>query len=173
VPRSTLPVYGRQLFPELLLGETLAQPEKSGETLFENDGVRLWTLPAVDAGIGIISFKSKMHAIGDEVLDGVLVALKQTAGSLDGLVIWHDAPFAVGANLKQISDACVAGDFERLVQTVAKFQKRQWRSSTRKSPWWLPCRAWRWVAVASSPCTLPSACWRWKAISVWSKSASG
>ena len=123
VPRSTLPVYGRQLFPELLLGETLARPESSGETLFENDGVRLWCLPAVDAGIGIISIKSKMHAIGDEVLDGVLAALKQAAGSLDGLVIWHDAPFAVGANLKQISDACVAGDFDRLEQTVAKFQQ--------------------------------------------------
>ena len=123
VPRSTLPVYNRQLFPELLLGETLALPEKSGNTLFENDGVRLWTLPAVDAGIGIISFKSKMHAIGDEVLDGVLAALKQAAGSLDGLVIWHDAPFAVGANLKQISDACVAGDFDRLEQTVTKFQQ--------------------------------------------------
>ena len=123
VLRSTLPVYGRQLFPELLLGETLAKPENSGETLFENDGVRLWRLAAVDAGIGIISFKSKMHAIGDEVLDGVLAALKQAAGSLDGLVIWHDAPFAVGANLKQISDACVAGDFDRLEQTVAKFQQ--------------------------------------------------
>ncbi|TXT25086.1 MAG: 3-hydroxyacyl-CoA dehydrogenase, partial [Rhodocyclaceae bacterium] len=73
--------------------------------------------------IGIISFKSKMHAIGDEVLDGVLAALKQAAGSLDGLVIWHDAPFAVGANLKQISDACVAGDFDRLEQTVSKFQQ--------------------------------------------------
>ena len=123
VPRSTLPVYGRQLFPELLLGETLARPEGSGETLFENDGVRLWRLPAVDAGIGIISIKSKMHAIGDEVLDGVLAALKQAATSLDGLVIWHEAPFAVGANLNQISDACVAGDFDRLEQTVVKFQQ--------------------------------------------------
>jgi 3-hydroxyacyl-CoA dehydrogenase len=123
VPRSTLPVYGRQLFPELLLGETLARPEGSGETLFENDGVRLWILPAVDAGIGIISIKSKMHAIGDEVLDGVLASLKQAATGLDGLVIWHEAPFAVGANLKQISDACVAGDFDRLEQTVAKFQQ--------------------------------------------------
>ena len=123
VARSTLPVYRRQLFPELLLGETLAQAEGSGETLFENGGVRLWRLPAVDAGIGIISFESKMHAIGDEVLDGVLAALQQAAGSLDGLVIWHDAPFAVGANLKQVSDACVAGDFALLERTVAKFQQ--------------------------------------------------
>ncbi|WP_442771384.1 3-hydroxyacyl-CoA dehydrogenase family protein, partial [Zoogloea ramigera] len=50
VPRSTLPVYTRQLFPELLLGEAGARPEDSGETLFENGGVRLWRLPAVDAG---------------------------------------------------------------------------------------------------------------------------
>lgn len=92
-------------------------------SLFENEGVRLWRFPAVDAGIGIISIKSKMHAIGDEVLDGVLAALKQAATSLDGLVIWHEAPFAVGANLQQISDACVAGDFDRLEQTVSKFQQ--------------------------------------------------
>ena len=123
VPRSTLPVYKRQLFPELLLGEVGAQPESSGETLFEDDGVRLWSLPTVDAGIGIISFKSKMHTIGDEVLDGVLAAIKQAAGSLDGLVIWHDAPFAVGANLKQVNAACVAGDFGLLERTVAKFQQ--------------------------------------------------
>jgi len=74
VARSALPVYQRQLFPERVLGEVAASPEKSGETLFENDGVRLWTLPAVDAGIGILSFKSKMHTIGDEVLDGVIAA---------------------------------------------------------------------------------------------------
>ena len=123
VPRSTLPVYDRQLFPELLLGEAGTPPETAGETLFENDGVRLWCLPTVDAGIGIISFKSKMHAIGDEVLDGVQAALQQAAGSLDGLVIWHEAPFAVGANLKQISEACTTGDFDRLERTINKFQQ--------------------------------------------------
>lgn len=123
VPRSTLPVYERQLFPELLLGEAGAKPETAGETMFENDGVRLWCLPAVDASIGIISFKSKMHAIGDEVLDGVQAALQQAAGSLDGLVIWHEAPFAVGANLKQISEACTTGDFDRLERTINKFQQ--------------------------------------------------
>jgi len=52
VPRSTLPVYRRQLFPEWVLGERLVTLESFGETLFENDGVRLWRLPQVDAGIG-------------------------------------------------------------------------------------------------------------------------
>ncbi|MGE5946227.1 MAG: enoyl-CoA hydratase/isomerase family protein, partial [Betaproteobacteria bacterium] len=122
-PRSTLPVYQRQLFPERVLGEAGATPEKSGETLFENDGVRLWRLPAVDARIGIISVKSKMHTIGNEVLDGVIAAVRQAEQSLDGVVVWHEAPFAVGANLQQVGEACAAGQFEMLEQTVEKFQR--------------------------------------------------
>ena len=123
VPRSTLPVYQRQLFPERVLGEAAVSPEKSGETLYENDGVRLWRLPAVDSGIGIISFKSKMHTIGDEVLDGVITAVRQAEGSLDGVVVWHEAPFAVGANLQQVGEACAAGQFDVLEKTVEKFQR--------------------------------------------------
>jgi len=123
VSRSALPVYRRQLFPEAVLGETARPPEKSGETLFENEGVRLWRLPEVDAGIGILSFKSKMHAIGDEVLDGVLAAIAQAERTLDGVVVWHEAPFAVGANLKQISAACAAGQFDLLERMIERFQQ--------------------------------------------------
>jgi 3-hydroxyacyl-CoA dehydrogenase len=123
VARSTLPVYQRQLFPERVLGESGATPEKSGETLYENDGVRLWTLPAVDAGIGILSIKSKMHTIGDEVLDGVIAAVRQAETTLDGVVLWHEAPFAVGANLAQVTEAIAAGQFDLLEQTVEKFQR--------------------------------------------------
>jgi 3-hydroxyacyl-CoA dehydrogenase len=119
-PRSTLPVYGRQLYPEQVLGE--AAPD-AGTTLWENDGVRLWNLPARDARIGILSFKSKMHSIGEEVLDGVLEAVARAERDLDGLVIWHEAPFAVGANLQQVAEACKAGQFDRLEKTVAKFQQ--------------------------------------------------
>lgn len=123
VQRSALPVYRRQLFPERVFGETTQDPKKAGETLFENEGVRLWRLPAVDAGVGILSFKSKMHTVGDEVLDGILAALRHAETQLDGVVIWHEAPFAVGANLAQVSEACTAGDFVRLEQTVEKFQR--------------------------------------------------
>lgn len=119
-PRSTLAVYGRQLFPEQVLGE--AAPE-AGQTLWENEGVRLWNLPARDARIGILSFKSKMHAIGDEVLDGVHEAIARAERDLDGLVIWHEAPFAVGANLKQVAEACQAGRFDNLDKMVARFQQ--------------------------------------------------
>ena len=123
VPRSRLPVYGRQLFPERVLGEAALVPEKAGETLFENDGVRLWRLPEQDAGIGILSFKSKMHTIGDEVLDGVLAAIATAEDQLDGVVVWHEAPFAVGANLQQVGEACAAGLFDKLEGTVEKFQR--------------------------------------------------
>ena len=103
-----------------MLGE--AAPD-AGLTLWENDGVRLWCLPARDARIGIVSFKSKMHAIGNEVMDGLLEAIARAERDLDGLVIWHDAPFAVGANLQQVAEACQAGQFDLLEKTVARFQQ--------------------------------------------------
>jgi 3-hydroxyacyl-CoA dehydrogenase len=119
-PRSGLAVYGRQLYPEQVLGE--AVPER-GETLWENDGVRLWTRPDQDARIGILSFKSKMHAIGSEVLDGLIEAVARAERDLDGVVLWHEAPFAVGANLQQVAEACKAGQFDVLERTVAQFQR--------------------------------------------------
>lgn len=117
-PRSALPVYGRQLYPETVLGEA---PAAKGETVWENAGVRLWT-HAQDPKIAILSITSKMHAIGDEVLDGVLESVARAERDFDGLVIWHEAPFAVGANLQQVGEACAKGEFDLLEKTVSKFQ---------------------------------------------------
>ena len=122
-PRSSLPVYRRQLHPDRLFGEASAD---RGETLWESPqrgGVRLWRRPDQDAGIGILSFQSKMHAIGDEVMEGVLEAIARAELDLDGLVIWHEPPFAVGANLQQVAEACAAGRFALLEKMVAKFQQ--------------------------------------------------
>ncbi len=94
-PRSTLPVYQRQLFPDKLLGEE----RQYGETIFETDGVRCWH---TGDDIAIVSFKSRMHAIGDDVLDGVRQAITLAEEKYLGLVIWQtEAPFSVGANLKK------------------------------------------------------------------------
>jgi 3-hydroxyacyl-CoA dehydrogenase len=123
VPRPSLPVYARQLFPEQIVGAGGTAPEQAGETLYANEGVRLWRLPEIDAGIGILSVISKNHTLGNEVLDGILAAVRQAETTLDGVVIWHAAPFAVGANLKQVSEACAAGQFELLERTVEKFQR--------------------------------------------------
>ncbi|MBL8444815.1 MAG: 3-hydroxyacyl-CoA dehydrogenase/enoyl-CoA hydratase family protein, partial [Zoogloeaceae bacterium] len=118
-PRSDLGVYRRQLYPERVFGEDVRE---FGVTLWESDGVRLWLRPDQDARIGIVSFKSKMHAIGNEVLDGLVEVIERAERELDGLVIWHEAPFAVGANLQQVGEACRAGEFDRLERTVARFQ---------------------------------------------------
>lgn len=119
-PRPALPVYRRQLLPERLIGEAAVD---RGVTLWENPGVRLWHLPEVDPGVGILSFTTKMHTIGDEVLDGVIEAVAQCETRLEAMVLWHEAPFAVGANLSQVAQACVAGQFDVLEATVAKFQR--------------------------------------------------
>ncbi|MCC7483361.1 MAG: 3-hydroxyacyl-CoA dehydrogenase/enoyl-CoA hydratase family protein [Burkholderiales bacterium] len=94
-PRSVLPVYRRQPFPDRLLGE----PARYGEALFETDAVRFWH---TGDEIAILSFKSRMHAIGDDVLDGVQRALDEAERGFMGLVIWQtEPPFSVGANLKK------------------------------------------------------------------------
>ena len=129
--RSTLPVYARQLYPDTVHGET---PPDQGKTLWASEAVRLWTRPDQDARIGIISFVAKIHAIGDEVLDGLLEALSRAERDLDGAVIWHEAPFAVGANLMQVAEAIKLGEFNRLEHNVAKFQQVSMRIKHAQVP---------------------------------------
>jgi len=117
-PRSTLPVYQRQHYPEQVLGEA---PPRYGETVFENDGVRLWT---TGDGIGVLSFKTKLHVIGEEVLDGVLESLTIAEHQFSGLVLWQtEAPFSAGADLAQAAPVMRAGDFAAIAASVAKFQQ--------------------------------------------------
>ena len=94
-PRSRLPVYRRQTFPDRLLGEE----RQYGDTVFETDAVRCWH---TGDDIAILSFKSRMHTIGDDVLEGVLQAIDEAEGRYLGLVIWQtEPPFSAGANLKK------------------------------------------------------------------------
>lgn len=94
-PRPGLAVYRRQAFPDRLLGETV----RYGATIFETDAVRCWH---TRDDIAIVSFKSRMHTIGDDVLDGVLQALDEAERGYMGLIIWQtEPPFSVGANLKK------------------------------------------------------------------------
>ncbi|MBM3343998.1 MAG: 3-hydroxyacyl-CoA dehydrogenase, partial [Betaproteobacteria bacterium] len=93
--RSALPVYKRQPFPDKLLGEE----RQYGATIFETDGVRCWH---TGDDIAIVSFKSRMHAIGNDVLDGMQQAIDEAERNYQGLVIWQtEPPFSIGANLKK------------------------------------------------------------------------
>ncbi|HAS52051.1 MAG TPA: 3-hydroxyacyl-CoA dehydrogenase, partial [Gammaproteobacteria bacterium] len=117
-PRSALPVYQRQLYPEQVLGEA---PHRYGRTVFENTGVRLWT---TGDDIGVLNFKSKLHVIGDDVLDGVLEALNIAEQQFSGLVLWQTAaPFSAGANLAPVVPVLMAGDFAVIDRIVAQFQQ--------------------------------------------------
>lgn len=121
VKRPALPVYKRQLFPDKLLGENFSY----GETVFETDAVRLWHM---GDDIAICSFKSKMHVIGDDVLDGVLRAVSEAESKFKGLVLWQpEAPFSAGANLMQVLPAVQAKQYDAVRAIVAKFQQTSMR----------------------------------------------
>lgn len=121
--RSTLPVYQRQIFPERVYGESI----EKGRTLWENPEVRMWTSDdATDGGgsVPILSFKSKMCAVGPVVLEGIIEAVQRAEREHVGLVIWQgSAPFSVGANLKQIRPLLEQGDFAGLESIVSNFQR--------------------------------------------------
>ena len=116
-PRSTLPVYRRQLFPDRLLGEE----RQYGETVFETGEVRLWHM---GDSIAILSFKTKMHTVSNEVLDGILRAVDEAEAHFTALILWQsEPPFSAGANLLQLMQgvqepAPDAGLFGKLKQAA-------------------------------------------------------
>ena len=118
-PRSTLPVYQRQLYPDAVLGET----RQYGETVFETDAVRLWH---TGDDIAILSFKTKMHAVNNEVLDGVLRAVAEAESNFSALVLWQtETPFSAGAHLLQLMQGVQeskqgGGMFDKLKQAATR-----------------------------------------------------
>ncbi|MEW5890134.1 MAG: 3-hydroxyacyl-CoA dehydrogenase/enoyl-CoA hydratase family protein [Pseudomonadota bacterium] len=120
-PRSALPVYRRQYFPERVLGEA----QDAGETLFENEGVRLWrTGDELGRRVAVASFKSKGGAIGPEVVEGMLEAIARAEKDYSALVIWQpQPPFSFGANLKAMSGFIQNRDFAAFEQFGKRFHE--------------------------------------------------
>lgn len=116
--RSELTVYKKQLSKDLVLGET----PLLGDTVFDHDAVRLWTL---DNDIAILSFKSKANCIGDDVLAGMESALDIAERDFKGVVIWQKSTqhFSAGANLKQFVSLFEKGKEKRLREVVYQFQR--------------------------------------------------
>jgi len=119
VPRSSLPVYRRQIFPTQLSGES----RNHGDTVWENEAVRLWTLPAIDPRILIASLQTKTHAVSKAALAGFCEAVTLAERDYDGLVLWNETPFAVGANLVEVLALIDDGNFDGLERFVADFQR--------------------------------------------------
>lgn len=122
VGRSTLDVYQRQLAPARVLGEAQAP---LGETVFENDGVRAFT---TGDEVLVVSFKSKAHAIGPDVLDGLNTAIDIAEQRFKGLVIWQtEEPFSVGADLSSMMPAFMMGDWDAIEAMIRRFQSTSLR----------------------------------------------
>ncbi len=108
IARRTLPVHGRQIFPEDVLGAGAPTAQTAGKTLHEDDAIRLWTL---DDAVVIASIKTKMHAISPDVAEGLAMAVDMAEQGYEGLVIWSpDEMFSAGADLQAMLPAfMVAG----------------------------------------------------------------
>ena len=116
-PRSALPVYQRQRFPDPLLGEKFAP----GTTVFENDGLRMWH---DGDDVAVVSFKTKMHTVSDAVLDGLQEAVSRAERDFAGLVIWQPKePFSAGADLAGALGALQAGKLAEFEAMVENFQR--------------------------------------------------
>jgi len=121
VPRSHVPVYKRQLFPDALIGEKF----DTGTTVWENDGVRLWHL---GDDIGIVSFKTKMNTVNDAVLDGLQACVEKCEQQFKAMVIWQAGePFSAGADLKGALGLVKDGKIAEFEAMVANFQATSMR----------------------------------------------
>jgi 3-hydroxyacyl-CoA dehydrogenase len=115
-PRSSLPVYARQYFPDPVLGE---EPLRT-TTILETDAVRVWH---TGDDIAIVSFKSKQHTISAAVLDGLQSAIAEAERNWRGLVIWQTSePFSLGADLASLGPTVQAAQWDSVEAVVAKFQ---------------------------------------------------
>jgi 3-hydroxyacyl-CoA dehydrogenase len=124
VPRSTLPVYQRQAFRAPLVGDSAADGKTAGTTVFEDDSVRIWHQ---NDDVLILSLKTKMHVIGQGVIDGLAKAIGEAEKNFKGLVLWNtDAAeggaFSAGADLQSMLPLFMSGGVKAIEPEVAKLQ---------------------------------------------------
>ena len=124
-PRRLLPVHARQLFPESVTGSEAPRFETAGKTLHEDHSIRLWTL---DGEVLIASIKTKMHAIGMEVAEGLQLAAEMAEKDYQGIVIWSgDDPFSAGADLQGLLTGYVAAGIGALQEAEQFLQQTMLR----------------------------------------------
>ncbi len=125
VPRSSLPVYQRQVFRATLVGDGVADGNTAGNTVFEDDSVRIWHQ---GDEVLILSIKTKMHVIGPGVIEGLARAIAEAEKNYRGLVLWNtDAAeggtFSAGADLQSMLPLFMSGGVDALEPIVAQLQQ--------------------------------------------------
>ena len=122
VPRSTLAVYDKQIFRAPLFGEATPTGASGGDTVFEDDSVRVWTAPRNDEVL-VLSIKTKVHALGPGVIAGLLRAVELAEQQYRGLVIWSpDDPFSAGADLQAMMPVFMSGGAKAIGVEEKKMQ---------------------------------------------------
>jgi 3-hydroxyacyl-CoA dehydrogenase len=125
VPRSTLAVYARQPFRAKVEGEGAADGSTAGTTVFEDESVRIWHQ---GDEVLIFSIKTKMHAIGAGVIDGLSKAIAEAEANYKGLVIWgadaaEGGAFSAGADLQAMLPLFMSGGVAAIEPEVARLQQ--------------------------------------------------
>jgi len=120
-PVRKLPVYARQHFPESVLGANAASATTAGTTVQEDESMRLWTL---DGDVLIATIKTKMHAIGGGVIEGLNTAIALAEKDYQGLVIWSpDDMFSAGADLQSMLPGFMMGGVKAIDGAAKELQK--------------------------------------------------
>jgi hypothetical protein len=101
----------------------------AGTTVFEDDSVRLWHS---DDEVLVISLKTKMHVIGDGVINGFKRGLAEAEKNFKGLVIWNtDAAdggaFSAGADLQSALPAFMPAAPKRWTRSSRNCRTPSWR----------------------------------------------
>src|SRR5690606_24910333 len=85
-----------------------------------NDGLRAWS---DGDGVLVASFKTKLHTVDDQVMDGLQQAIGIAERDYRAMVIWQPGePFSAGANLAGALGLLQAGNVEGFEAMVANFQ---------------------------------------------------
>jgi 3-hydroxyacyl-CoA dehydrogenase len=125
VPRSHLPVYARQQFRASVVGDDHLNPAVAGTTVHEDASVRLWHM---DGDVLILSFKTKLHVMGPDVIAGIERAVSEAEKSYRALVIWQTdvaegGAFSAGADLQAMLPVFMMGGVKAIEPVVANFQR--------------------------------------------------
>ncbi len=118
-------MYARQIFRAPLLGERAPTGANGGKTVFEDEAVRLWTLESgLGAEVLMLSIKTKVHAIGPGVINGLLKAVELAGVAVSrAWSIWSpDEPFSVGADLQAMMPVFMSGGAKAIGAEEKKLQ---------------------------------------------------
>lgn len=133
---------GKKLYYDIPFKSYKAIPGTEGLIILDafKDSKKVWGNPGVtlyDIGDGILNleFHTKMNAIGQEVIEGINLAIDKAEKEFRGLVIGNEgANFSAGANLAMLFMFAADQEFDEINLMIAQFQKTMMRARFSSVP---------------------------------------